>query len=490
MCSFRTQDLDSGTYYFTVQSLGDYIEYCNSDVATSGLYTYAKPTTKLDRVTDLAWVDKDDEFVTWIDWKELSVSDFVDGYQVQMYYCDIIDGTYVPYDGMRGFGNPHTENPIDDHYFQEKGDGFYKFRVRALSNDMEVIGNGRWSDFSPAYDTMGVTQQVNNNLTGIISNTTTQSGILSAVQNVDTQELKTALLVDQDNTGATDKLAELEDKVGGAASVQVTNAASAFNQSEVSIVGANLNKNDVNAAPIQLVVDKPKDPTHVIPELYNSSVAVSFSMDLENVEDTKNLAVPVKITLPVPSSINPDFLVIYHYEVTGGYPKLIHPYVYQEGGKWYADFVLTSFSDFVMTMLHELERVEAKAATQTSKGNIEHYVCECCGGLFADADAANELTIDEVEIPKLSHVCQWNSGVVVTQSTCTTKGKMKYTCTVAGCGDVRYEDIPAGHKLEKVARKEATKTSTGNIEHYKCTVCSKLFNNASAGKELSIANVT
>lgn len=491
--SFRIRDLDSGTYYFTVQSLGDYIEYCDSDVATSGLYTYVKPAEKLDRLADLKWVDKDDNFVTWIDWADPVDPEYVDGYQIQLYYCDTVDGEYVETNGMRGFGNPNTEHPIDDHHFQENGDGYYKFKVRALSENIETIGNGKWSAFSPVYDTRSTSVQVNNDLTDIIADvnnaTITQDKILETVQQMDTQELKTALLVDQDSSDATQKLAELEDKVGGAADIEVTQDASAFNAADVSIVGANLNNKSADTEDeIKLVVDKP-EKDHVIPELYNSSVAVSFSMELENVEDPKNLEVPVKITLPIPSSINPQFVVIFHYDVYGDH-EIIHPYVYQNGGKWYADFVLTSFSDFVMTTIHELERIEAKAATETNKGNIEHYVCECCGAMFADAEATEELTIEEVEIPKLSHVCQWDDGVVVTPSTCTTKGQMKYTCKVPGCGDVKYKDIPAAHKLEKVARIEATKTSTGNIEHYKCTVCGKLFSDAAGSKELTLAEVT
>ncbi|MBQ1190380.1 MAG: hypothetical protein IIX57_08205, partial [Lachnospiraceae bacterium] len=69
---------------------------------------------------------------------------------------------------------------------------------------------------------------------------------------------------------------------------------------------------------------------------------------------------------------------------------------------WYADFVLTSFSDFVMTSVHELELVEAKKPTYTSTGNIEHYICIGCGRLFADAGCNKELTLKDVTLPKKS----------------------------------------------------------------------------------------
>ena len=167
-------------------------------------------------------------------------------------------------------------------------------------------------------------------------------------------DLKTALLTDQDNTETTAKLADLENMAGGPASVTVTAAASAFKASQVSIVGANLNYNvseNPDENPLTLILDKPA-ANHVILERYDSAVAVSFSMTLSNVEDAENLKVPVKITLPVPDSINPDFLVILHYHENGEV-ELLEPYVYEVDGEFFADFVLTGFSDFIMTQLAE-----------------------------------------------------------------------------------------------------------------------------------------
>ena len=404
--TFENGDLESGTYYFTVQSLADYKEYRNSYIAKSGNYTYVKPNAQLETCKDLKWVDKDDRFVTWIDWAELSNKDHVDGYQVEIYYSASENGQYEQFSGMRGRGNEDTEDPVDAHFFQEKGVGYYKFRVRALSDNVEAVCNGEWSAFSPALNMTEIPKIVEDSLSDILDDyqnnaSMTAEDIRDAVQSVGTQELLAALATDQDNSGATQKLAELEDKAGGAAPIQVTQDAAAFNPADISVVGANLNnKADAAKDPIKLVVDKP-EKEHVIDELFNSSVAVSFSMTLENVEDPENLDVPVKITLPVPSSIHPQFLVIFHYHADGSH-EIIHPYVYRDGSKWYADFVLTSFSDFVMTSVHELELVEAKTPTYTSTGNIEHYICIGCGKLFADAGCNKELTLKDVTLPKKS----------------------------------------------------------------------------------------
>lgn len=401
--TFLLHDLDSGSYYFTIQSIGDYKEYRNSDVAKSDVYDYVKPNGKLEPCTDLEWEDRDDEFVRWLDWEDDQNSEYVDGYQIQLYFSKSKNGKFEQYGGRGGRGMEWTEDPVDDHFFQDRGIGYYKFRVRALSGDIEEIGNSDWSKLSPALNMKEIPKNVNQGLQDLIQDTNqsnlTPDQIRDAVQDMDTQDLKAALLTDQGSDGATKKLAELENEAGGPANVEVSKDASAFKASDISVVGANLNNKDDDASePIKLVVDKP-EKNHVIPELYNSSVAVKFSMNLENVEDPENLEVPVKISLPIPNSINPDFVVVFHYHADGTHEVLL-PYVHKMNGKWYADFVLTNFSDFTMTMVHDLEKVEAKPATTKAEGNIEYYICHVCGSIFKDAEAKKEITLADTVIPK------------------------------------------------------------------------------------------
>ncbi|MBR6614941.1 MAG: hypothetical protein IKK95_03095, partial [Lachnospiraceae bacterium] len=155
------------------------------------------------------------------------------------------------------------------------------------------------------------------------------------------------LLTDMENSGATVTLANIEKMVGGPAEVEVKPGASVFDTSEIDIVGANLNlKQNASGDPITLILDKP-DEEHVIPERFDSAVSVKFSMSVTDVKNPKQLEVPVKITLPVPENINPEYLVIIHYHQDGTWTQE-WPYVYEEDGKTYADFVLTSFSDFVL----------------------------------------------------------------------------------------------------------------------------------------------
>ena len=253
--------------------------------------------------------------------------------------------------------------PFENHFLQEKGIGYYKFKVKVLSSDIETIGNSEWSAFSPALEVKDISVKVSSDLNQLVNdvnnNNLQPDDIRTAVQNMDTQDLQTALLADKDNVFATQHMAQLERMAGGPAQVQVTQDASAFNVQDVSIVGANLNNKAEEDESITLVVDKP-EKQHVIPERYNSAVAVRFSMTLENVEDPKHLEVPVKITLPVPSTINPDFLVIMHYDVYGGH-ELILPHVYEMNGKYYAEIrgVKFELSDFQQKALKSKDQKPA-----------------------------------------------------------------------------------------------------------------------------------
>ena len=92
---------------------------------------------------------------------------------------------------------------------------------------------------------------------------------------------------------------------------------------------------------------------------------------------------------------------------------------------------------------HTLRHVDAKAPTCSAYGNIEYYVCEVCGRIFADAEATDELTA---------------SGTVIAAT--------------------------LEHSLEHVPAKAATATADGNIEYWYCAQCGKYFADAAATRQI------
>ena len=86
-------------------------------------------------------------------------------------------------------------------------------------------------------------------------------------------------------------------------------------------------------------------------------------------------------------------------------------------------------------------------------------------------------------------------------ATCTEDGNIEhYKCDV--CGKLFADDkaetevtlkevtITAAHKLSPVEAKDATCTEDGNIKHYKCDVCGKLFADENAEKEITLEELT
>ena len=162
---------------------------------------------------------------------------------------------------------------------------------------------------------------------------------------MDSMELKTAMLADEKTV---EKIQQLESTAaGGPADVVVSDQVPAFDSSQVSVTGANLNVRENAGESVSLVIDKPEQE-HVLSTMYNNALAVQFSMTLENVPDPDNLQVPVLISLPIPQNINPDFLIILHYHADGSYAQVWPNITYTSSGA-YAEFAVTRFSDFVMT---------------------------------------------------------------------------------------------------------------------------------------------
>ena len=102
-----------------------------------------------------------------------------------------------------------------------------------------------------------------------------------------------------------------------------------------------------------------------------------------------------------------------------------------------------TFKEIPVTIIdhtHSITLVPKTPKTCTTDGNKEHYKCNVCGDLFADARGVNVLTEEQVK-------------------------------------------IPAGHEYgDLVPKQEPTCTQTGMQAHYKCSVCNKYFDESKTEK--------
>ena len=371
---FMMADLSSGTYYFTVQALGDNINYVSSEVAVSDNWVYTRPEQELPVATNPKW---DENVMTWT--ASGDMEDYY-GFEMLIYFSETQTGT------KRQVGHHRctfyvTEQELPDVYMMNNGPGYYWFTVRGISRDITKQASGAWSVMSDAFCLTKSVEDVNGELEEIIPDLPDEiteenkaeaaqqvTEAVDAVKEMDTNDLANAMAADQSKGSEVEeggtlaliqKLEQQLEATGGATSaVDVKDEiADTFDAAGISVVGAALNAGE-NTDTVKLEISSVDEEANLNPTLYTSAVQFSMhltdemgeSVDMDADPETagQQLAVPVRITLPVPANINPAFLVVLHHIESEDRYEQIMPYVYQESGKWYASFVVTSFSDFAL----------------------------------------------------------------------------------------------------------------------------------------------
>lgn len=345
MNDFIYMDPESGSYRFVVYAMGDGVNYLDGDLAASDVWDYTAPETRLPTPTGLNWTEEDGKIT--LNWTPLDT----DCYHEVAFWNVADEESWVEGDSLsNSYGvlgdmdlTATTYQP-DDFELEMLGEGKLRFRVRAISRDITVVRNSLWSEVSPVFFTGDITELVEEELAAV-----DPSGAAADIRDsvAAIEGLDTALSLDTGNDGTAALLKQLEEAVGETA-VAVEDTFDGFAAKDVQIIGAALN----NAGDATLTIGQPKHG-ETAPELQDSEYrnTLQFSMDItapdaDGDTDGHQLAIPVKLVLPVPQDINPAFLVVLHHKLSDNSWEVVEPYVYQEGGKWFASFVVDSFSDF------------------------------------------------------------------------------------------------------------------------------------------------
>ena len=106
---------------------------------------------------------------------------------------------------------------------------------------------------------------------------------------------------------------------------------------------------------------------------------------------------------------------------------------------------------------HDMKHVEAKEATHLEEGNIEYWYCEYCNKYYDGALGMNELSLEDITIPKLM-------DHTATDTWYHDENSHWHTCE---CGEVLDKEA---HEFKWVIDKEATATSEG-LKHEECSIC-------------------
>ena len=163
----------------------------------------------------------------------------------------------------------------------------------------------------------------------------------------------------------------------------------------------------------------------------------------------------------------------------------------------------SSFGDYVpeesvACTTHECTKIREKAATCLQEGNLEYWECYRCDKLFTDAQATEELTFEQIVLPKTAHSPVY---VGANESTCSTKGNIPYWY----CSDcyTYFEDENCGapienkssvqlgklsHTLTHVDESAPVRYENGNIEHWTCGDCKGYFMDEKGKKQIAFAD--
>lgn len=392
-------DRESGDYYFTVQAVGDEEQYKDSPVVTSPIWHYERPEAELTAPSDLHW---EGQTACWSD--ESNHAADLYGYEIQFRCVAPETGaeTGTKYtltmDELSSDGLKHT---LQDWVKDLLGSGTCQFRLRAVSGDITRFRHSQWSEFNEVGTQLTAPSTVADALDHLLTTYTPSEGakltekqtaaLKSAVAEKKDELASTLCTGDGGSTEVADKLQALEALVGGPATVTVTGDAPKEikdAQNGVSIVGASLNGTAESAVTLKIdkaeavSVEAPNNPAQ-----YHNTIP--FSMTLEGVnaqEQHQSLAVPVLITLPLPGSIHPSFLVLLHK--IGDTWEEIFPYQVFFDEALRQDcvrFTVTSFSDFAFAQqlscgIQQLDAENGQLRVRAADGAVASVVAAVYDG--------------------------------------------------------------------------------------------------------------
>ena len=142
--------------------------------------------------------------------------------------------------------------------------------------------------------------------------------------------------------------------------------------------------------------------------------------------------------------------------------------------------VATNRLAVILPITHDLQHVEAKAATCLELGNIEYWACKNCDRIEVAGGVLSN--IKAVQLPTLDHTIE---HVAAKAAACEAEGNVEYWyCTVCGYAwldeartlvtNLQSVKLGATHDLVHYEAKAATCLELGNIEYWACKNCDRI----------------
>ena len=328
---------ESGIYKFRVMALGDDANTLDSDWSDySADWNFVKADIQFDAPNNAHWEG------THVCWDEPEIpaeyAPYLKAYEVTIFADgkDVVthNGTFPDFDNAE--------------WMEREGVKEWTFSVRTISNTPSKIFHSKMV-YSDGYDAEGENTAVSDTI-GSILDSENPDDLLNAPEKLSQSigELQVAM---QTDSSVLEQVEQLEVEYAQKKGIKLNEnlvaddvAELGFIGEDVTIIGARLNATENNAT-VTLNITKPAKEEMIDATAYKNAIQLDFH--LEGI-DPGPLKVPVRITVPIPESINPEFFCVLHYLENGKVEEFLYPDMEIDEANRTASFTVTSFSTFVL----------------------------------------------------------------------------------------------------------------------------------------------
>ena len=316
---------DSGIYTFRVMALGDDIDTLDSDWSElSDSWEFEKASVTFGKPDNLRW---DGTIARW-DEPEIPAEyeNYLQGYEVTL----LADGeSVIRYNGVWG-----TEHDMADDMGRENTKE-YSFSVRAISNTPSKVFHGEMAYADASYRPGDASDKVS----GTLDKITSGEIPMEQAPDVLKENIKDVQVAMQSDPDVLAKVEALEQQY--MEKQNVTSDEVDIDHSQVKVIGAALNAAAAGST-VSFNIGKPDKNAVVDAMRYKNTIQVDFSLS----GAVSELKVPVRITVPIPENVNPEFFHVLHYSNDGTYEDIWPLEIDREART--ASFTVTHFSTFVL----------------------------------------------------------------------------------------------------------------------------------------------
>ena len=328
---FINQLKDSGIYTFKVMALGDDIDTLDSDwSALSTPWKFEKASVSFGTPANLRW----DGTVAHWDAPEIPAEyeNYLRGYEVSL----LADGKMV----IRHNSVSRTEWDLADDMTKE-GTKEYSFSIRAISNTPSKVFHGAMAYADDIYKPGDASDKVSGTLDKITSGEIPMDKVPDAL-NENIKDVQVAMQSDPDVLAKVEALEQQYIKDQNVTLEQnVTSDEVGIDPDQVKVIGAALNAAAAGST-VSFNIGKPHKDAVVDAMRYKNTIQVDFSLS----GAVSKLKVPVRITVPIPENVNPEFFHVLHYSNDGTCEDIWPLEIDRESRT--ASFTVTHFSTFVL----------------------------------------------------------------------------------------------------------------------------------------------